>query len=166
VVPPLRFAGLPDRYTAVRFYSSTMCPDTPVVRAQIRQVLEAVAAETAIVLLEAGIRADDHAEIAAAAGLPVVRLDALITPATNLEVQTRAIAGASQFVGTYGGFAYLAPFLGIDAEGFHGPAAPFTDKMLRFHLEFARGIFRRDSRYGELVVTPLSARPRLAACHV
>ena len=33
----------------------------------------------------------------------------LMTPETNLDVQTRIISAADAFVGTYGGFSYLAP---------------------------------------------------------
>ena len=35
----------------------------------------------------------------------------------NLAVQTALVAGASAFVGTYGGFSYLAPFLGVRDDG-------------------------------------------------
>src|SRR5688500_12198800 len=60
-----------------------------------------------------------------------------MTPATNLDVQTRIIGGASAFVGTYGGFSYLAPFLGIDTVSFYSHPAAF-----RFdHLELAHRVF-------------------------
>ena len=38
-------------------------------------------------------------------------IDHLMTPEDNLAVQTAVVAHATAFVGTYGGFSYLAPFL-------------------------------------------------------
>jgi hypothetical protein len=60
-----------------------------------------------------------------------------MTPETNLEVQTRIICGAKSFVGTYGGFSYLAPFYGIDTVAFYSHPTAF-----RFdHLEVAKRVF-------------------------
>ena len=44
------------------------------------------------------------------------------------------MAGACAFVGTYGGFSYLAPFLGVRATAYYADAAGFS----RRHLEMAR----------------------------
>jgi len=43
-------------------------------------------------------------------------------PQANLAVQTAVIGGARRFVGTYGGFSYLAPLLGVDALAFYSCA--------------------------------------------
>ena len=40
-----------------------------------------------------------------------------LPPRDNLAVQAALVAGASAFVGTYGGFSYLAPFLGVPRHG-------------------------------------------------
>ena len=51
--------------------------------------------------------------------------------------QTRVICGARAFVGTYGGFSYLAPFYGVDTVAFYSHATGF-----RFdHLELAKRVF-------------------------
>jgi hypothetical protein len=61
----------------------------------------------------------------------------LMPPETNLEVQTRIISGAKAFVGTYGGFSYLAPFCGTNAVAFYSNPAAF-----RFdHLEVSKRVF-------------------------
>ena len=47
------------------------------------------------------------------------RIDDVVTPEDNLSVQTAVIQGAASFVGTYGGFSYLAPLGGVDAVGLY-----------------------------------------------
>jgi ADP-heptose:LPS heptosyltransferase len=42
-----------------------------------------------------------------------------MTPQKNLELQTRIIANARAFVGTYGGLSYVAPFYGVPSVGFY-----------------------------------------------
>ena len=60
-----------------------------------------------------------------------------MTPATNLEIQTRIIGNAKAFVGTYGGFSYLAPFCGTSTVAFYSNPNAF-----RFdHLEVSKRVF-------------------------
>jgi hypothetical protein len=58
------------------------------------------------------------------------------SPAENLAWQTSIIAGADAFVGTYGGFAYLAPFCGIRSIAFYSDRNYFT-----YHLGLAQRAF-------------------------
>ena len=44
-------------------------------------------------------------------------------PRENLALQTAVVAGASAFVGTYGGFSYLAPFLGVRSTAYYSDRA-------------------------------------------
>jgi len=61
----------------------------------------------------------------------------MMRPEDNLAVQTQVIRGAEAFVGTYGGFCYLAPLLGIDTLAFYSRPTTF-----RFdHLEVAKRVF-------------------------
>ena len=61
----------------------------------------------------------------------------LMPPETNLEVQSRIISNARAFIGTYGGFSYLAPFSGTNAVAFYSNPAAF-----RFdHLEVSKRVF-------------------------
>jgi hypothetical protein len=60
-----------------------------------------------------------------------------MTPANNLAVQTAVIRHAEAYVGTYGGFSYLAPMVGTDAVTFYSDPGAF-----RFdHLEVAKRVF-------------------------
>ena len=56
-----------------------------------------------------------------------------MTPADNLAVQTRAIAAARTLVGTYGGFSYLGPYLGVDSFAFYS-----EENFVPSHLDVMR----------------------------
>jgi hypothetical protein len=47
------------------------------------------------------------------------------------------VAGARAFVGTYGGFSYLAPFYGVPSVAYFSDPGGFSDK----HLTMARSAF-------------------------
>ena len=128
---------LPDEFVAVRFYFNASFPDDEQNRAVVRQVVDALSALTRVVVLDPNVRIDDHVD-AEIGGPEVVRLDDLLTPATNLAVQTAAIARASAFVGTYGGLSYLPPLLGVTSVALY--AEP--DRFRPHHLERAESVFR------------------------
>jgi hypothetical protein len=52
-------------------------------------------------------------------------------------VQTAVIAGAQAFIGTYGGFSYLAPLCGVNAI-----AAYSRRNFYPHHLDFAQHVFQ------------------------
>ena len=58
-------------------------------------------------------------------------------PQKNLALQTRVIAGSRGFVGTYGGFSYLAPFLGVRSLSFFSRRFGFESH----HLDLANRVF-------------------------
>jgi hypothetical protein len=60
------------------------------------------------------------------------------------------VAGARRFVGTYGGFAYLAPFYGIAAESYYSEPGAFSMR----HLELAQDVFSTLGGAGALTVAP------------
>ena len=62
-----------------------------------------------------------------------------MAPERNLEVQTAVIAGARAFVGTYGGYSYLAPLCGVPSLAFYSVREGF----FAHHLELAERVFRR-----------------------
>lgn len=152
--------GLPARYVAVRCYTSSICPDTAETRGQLADLLRELLQDSDVVLLHTGVQCDDHAEyrFPSATGR-LHQIDGLMTPATNLDIQTRAIAGASRFVGTYGGFAYLAPLLGVAADTVYVSTKAL--RKLGHHLTVAQRLFASDPRYGALTVASLHA-PREA----
>jgi hypothetical protein len=122
--------GLPHDYVAARFYFSSCFPDTPRNREFIATTVASLAERMHVVLLDPGERVDDHEGAAIAPGERIHRL--ALAPETNLAVQTAVIAGARAFVGTYGGFAYLAPLCGVPAAAFYADR-----NFYAYHLEVA-----------------------------
>lgn len=111
--PPAELAGdLPETFTAVRFYFRPSLPDTPENRRVVAGVVERLAARAPVVLLNPGLEIDDHRDWLPAGGHGLLDLSTRMTPATNLAVQSAALARCSAFVGTYGGLSYLAPLYG------------------------------------------------------
>lgn len=111
---PARPDGLPDRYVAMKWYVSNACQDRPKAQAGITQIVEQITRHTDVVLLHTGTKYDEHGEFSLPSD-PRIHTVAM-EPRTNLATQSVVIGGASGYVGTYGGFAYLAPFLGVPAR--------------------------------------------------
>lgn len=130
-------AVLPDRYVAVKFYFNDAFPDTDENRRVAATLLRALSERIDVVLLNTGLRPDDHQEWKGAGGKGVHTIEHLVTPSRNLDVQTRIIGQAQAFVGTYGGFSYLAPFCGVTAVALYSEPSGF----LRHHLELAGRVF-------------------------
>ena len=130
--------ALPPKYVAAKFYGNVALPDTPENKAFVASVLSALSAELDVVLLNTGLRFDDHSELGASQRNGRLHsIEHLMTPATNLAVQTAVIRHAEAYVGTYGGFSYLAPMVGTDAVTFYSHPGAF-----RFdHLEVAKRVF-------------------------
>ena len=144
-------AELPRDYVAVKFYANSALPDSPANRAFIARVLSDISQTTDVVLLNTGQRYDDHSDFAPPRQERLHTVEHLMTPETNLEVQTRIICGARAFVGTYGGFSYLAPFCGTNTVAFFSNPTAF-----RFdHLEVSKRVFS-SLRSGSFV--PLDTR--------
>jgi hypothetical protein len=146
ISPGLRDA-LPDDYFAVRFYFNASFPPTRANRAAATEVVETLAARAPVVLLEPRTQFDDHRDLDLHAVPGVYRIDGLLSPQTNLGVQTSVVAGSRAFVGTYGGLSYLPPFLGVSSLAFYSDANRFRPQ----HLEVAQRAFRADS-FGSLLV--------------
>jgi hypothetical protein len=128
---------LPAQYVAVKFYSNVALPDSPENRAMVAEQLRELTEATDVVMLNTGQRFDDHTEYPVDMRRRIHTVDHLMTPETNLDVQTRIIAGATAFVGTYGGFSYLAPLLGTDTLAYYSHARGFRWD----HLELAKRVF-------------------------
>ena len=128
--------GVPQgRYVAVKFYFSDSFPATDTNRAFVRRLLGSLAARGRVVSLTTGLHLDDHG--GAASEPPEVEpLLAGVEPRINLALQSAIVANASAFVGTYGGFSYLAPFYGVPTTAYYD-AERFSHK----HLAMARSAF-------------------------
>ena len=158
--PPAVELDLPASFVAVKFYSSMALADTPEHRAMVQATVSAQVHFGDVVLLHSGTRYDDHGEFPIEAHPRVHRVD--LPPGQNLDTQTAIIARSSGYVGTYGGFAYLAPFLGIPTLAIYGEDnfrsdhrkvmeslastrlhVPFTVEPLRYGLSLKPKRFRR-----------------------
>jgi hypothetical protein len=120
-------------YTAVKFYFNDCFPDTRENRAFARRTLQQLTERGPVVSLATGLRLDDHASDEPAA-IDVSLLPADMHPRENLALQTAVVAGASAFVGTYGGFSYLAPFLGVRSTAYFADPHGYSPR----HLLMAR----------------------------
>ena len=111
-------ATLPADYVAVRFYFSECFPATPENRLFARTVVASLAERTPVVLLNPGVAVDEHTDWMPDGANRIMSLGE-VAPDRNLAVQSAAIARARAFVGTYGGYSYLAPLCGVPAMAFY-----------------------------------------------
>ena len=154
---PARPAGLhlPERYVAAKFYFNDCFPATNENRAFVRDTLARLARQGPVVSLAAGMAIDDHGACADP-GHGVIDVAGAAPPSENLHVQSAIVAHADAFVGTYGGFAYLAPFYGVRSTSYYGDAAGFA----RSHLRMAHAAFAAIGAQGLLDVHPIGVRPQ------
>jgi hypothetical protein len=141
ITPPAvpALAGrLPSSYVAVRFYFSSCFPDTVENRGFVEATVRSLAASTDVVLLNTGIRVDDHQDYAPGRESRIHTIDDVMTPERNLDIQTAVIANARAFVGTYGGYSYLAPLCGVPAVAFYSE----RDAFYAVHRELAERMLR------------------------
>ena len=128
--------GIPAPYVAAKFYFSDAFPPTDDNRAFVTDLLRRTGEQMPVVLLSTGVRIDDHADFAGIAAPNLHIVDTGDEPQKNLERQTAIIRGASGFIGTYGGFSYLAPFYGVRSVSF------FSRRSFEsHHLELAHRVF-------------------------
>jgi hypothetical protein len=145
--PPAAPPDLPKDYTAVKFYFNDCFRSTPENRAFVERTVRALEREGPVIALSTGLSLDDHTpcepDIAGAN-----RIRHLLLAQTNLLVQSAVVAHARRFVGTYGGFAYLAPFYGVPADSFYTEPGAFSMR----HLDLARDVIGSTPGAGGLTV--------------
>lgn len=138
VAPPaLDLPRLPERFTAVKFYTGAALPDTAANRAALRGLIRRLAAAGPVVTLDIGLALDEHEDYRFTDLPNVVSVAEWLTPATNLAVQTEVIRRADRFVGTCGSLAWLAPMLGVPTVAVYA-----ADDFLGPHLYAARAAYR------------------------
>jgi hypothetical protein len=120
-------------YTAVKFYFNDCFPDSRENRAFVRRTLQTLTERSPVVSLATNLQLDDHASDEAES-LGVRTLPHDLHPRENLALQTAIVAGASAFVGTYGGFSYLAPFLNVRSTAYFSNPNGYSAR----HLSMAR----------------------------
>ena len=144
--------ALPPEYAAVKFYAGPALPDTGPNREVLYDLVRRLAARMPVVMLDTAWSVDEHRDYAFE-GIPgVTTLRPSLDPRTNLGLQTSVVAGATRFVGTCGGLAWLAPLLGVDTLAVYE-----DDRYLTAHLYAARYAYRRTqaARFSTLNVKAL-----------
>ena len=113
--------GLPKNYCVARFYARTTLPNADITQQLARECLTQVAAHQPVILLNPSVHADEHIDLPVKDLPNVFKLSDLIqtTPRDNLLAQSAVIAGATGFIGTYGGVAQLALRLGKPSVSFY-----------------------------------------------
>jgi len=144
-VPPL-----PDSYVAVKFYFNDCFPATSENRAWVKQTLTTLSSQGPVVSLATGMRIDDH-DGYRVDDQGVMHLPEGISASRNLQVQSAVVAGARAFVGTYGGFSYLAPLHGVPSTAYYGDPDGFSRK----HLAVARAALAAIGQPDLLQVKPI-----------
>ena len=172
-LPPIddtRLAALPASYVAVKFYFNDCFPASAANRAFVRRVVGELAAEHPVVSLWSGADLDDHGrDDSRTAG--VIEMPGPVAASQNLHLQCAIVARASAFVGTYGGFAYLAPFYGVRSLSYYDDPHGFARSHLRMARSALAVIGRSDllevrptaGGAGERETTEAAARPAVAA---
>ena len=133
--PPSIGVELPEHYTAVKFYFNDCFKDTPENRIFIDTTMRRLCEEGPVISLSTGVTVDDHRpyepDVAAMQGI-----QHLLTPERNLAVQSAIVSGARRFVGTYGGFSYLAPLCSVPAVSYYTDPHGFSTR----HLDLVRDV--------------------------
>jgi ADP-heptose:LPS heptosyltransferase len=86
-----------------------------------------------VVLLDYDAALDDHLDFDLAGVENVISVGAHMGPRDNLGTQVALIAGSRYFLGTCGGLAWLAPFLGVPTVAVYD-----DDRLIAPHLLVAR----------------------------
>jgi hypothetical protein len=131
--------GVPHDYVAAKFYFSKAFPDTSANRLFVMDVLRRISRHVPVVLLSAGLQIDEHCDFQTGGGSGLFVVDSHHVLQQNLTLQTRVICGARGFIGTYGGFSYLAPFYGVRSLSFFSDRRGFENH----HLELAQRVFAK-----------------------
>jgi hypothetical protein len=149
---PVDVIDMPARYVAVKFYFNDCFPATPQNRAFVRDTLRTLAGRGPVIALSTGLNIDDHGgDRIDEHG--VRHLPEGIDPARNLHVQSAIVSRAQAFVGTYGGFSYMAPFYGVKSLAFYSDPVGFSPK----HLHMAHSAFDAIGAGGLLEVRDAAA---------
>ena len=146
---------LPPSYTAVKFYFNDCFRSTPENRAFADRTIRALTDEGPVISLSTGVAVDDHdpcePDIAA-----MHHIRHLLAPDTNLAVQSAIVSRARRFVGTYGGFAYLAPLCGVPASTYFSEPGSYSVR----HLDLVQEVLRSTPGTATLELVHLSGRDR------
>lgn len=138
-VGPLAGVLPSEEFVAVRFYFRNSFPDTEGNRQLVGTLVQRLAEQTHVVLLNNEMELDDHRDVQISDSPRITAIHPYMTAANNLELQSIAISRASAFLGTYGGLAYLGPHYGVPSVGL----VANEETIHPWHTELAEAIFDR-----------------------
>lgn len=104
-------------YLVAKFYANPAFPKTAENQAFVDELLGRLSQRLPVVVLNTGLELDDHVEFEVPGSPDVHEARTLLEARDNLAVQSALVANSRGFVGTYGGFSYLPPLLGVQAVG-------------------------------------------------
>ena len=132
-------AALPSGYVAVRFWQNHSLPTTKTNLTFVRAVVESLAADIPVVLLNTPEQYDTkHSDFPF--DLPnTVTVDRFMAAHNNLAVQSAVIGHALAFCGTWGGLSFLPPYYGCPSFGlFSDASAVKSQHILVVETAFAQ----------------------------
>ena len=129
---------LPETYVAVKFYFSKAFPHKGVHEKYVARLLRRLVVKNSVVLLNTELDIDGHDDVFSGATDDVLTFSEFMTPENNLAIQSMLVGRSKAFLGTYGGFSYLASYMGIPSTSLYASEL----KFLPVHLDVARRAFR------------------------
>jgi len=130
---PSRLPGLPDELIAARLYAGPALSSSPRSVDAVRTLVTRAARVAPVVLLDFDAALDEHRDFDLRGIDGVISVGAKMTARDNLGTQAALIAGSRFFLGTCGGLAWLAPFLGVPTVAVYD-----DDRLIAPHLLVAR----------------------------
>ena len=130
---PPTIPGLPDDFIAARLYAGPALSTSEPSVAAVRALVGRAAHGAPVVLLDYDAALDEHRDFDLSGIDGVIGVGARMTPRDNLGLQIALIARSRYFLGTCGGLAWLAPFLGVPAVAVYD-----DDRLIAPHLLVAR----------------------------
>jgi hypothetical protein len=130
---PAYAAGLPAEFIAAKIYGGPALSAAGATREAVRRIVAHAASVAPVVLLETEIGVDEHRDFDLLDLPNVTTARAFMTPRTNLGVQLDLLARSRYFLGSCGGLAWVAPFLGVPTVALYD-----DDRLLAPHLYVAR----------------------------
>jgi hypothetical protein len=155
--PMLSGLALPPAYSAAKIYSGPAIGASSQTTDTVRALVARAAAREPVVILPTSFGLDEHHDFRLDDIPGVINLQPHMTPRSNLALQLAVIAGSRQYLGTCGGLAWLAPFLGIPTVALFD-----SDHLLAPHLLVARQAGKRAGA-AEFTTLDLRALHRLGA---
>jgi hypothetical protein len=129
--------SLPDEFVAARFYWNDAFPESDDNRRFVGDLLAALTETTDVVLMNPSMPIDDLRDVPVTQRRRIHSIADLLSPRTNLDVQSKVIARSRAFVGTHGGLSCVGPLYGVRSLSFYSTLQPDSIR----HLELARRAF-------------------------